>query len=604
MVRTLKNTILILSLIVFTTCIGDDYDKNYTTFEEDTVTSFFKKNPEMYSEFSRIMEATGMADLMNAYGAYTCFAPTNEAFRNYYAEKNTSFEQLSQDDMREITYTHILKKKIRSKDFPDGVIPEANMYEQYLSINYSVGETSSIVYVNESARILVMDQDVHNGVIHTIDLVLQASKTQLPEIIAADGRYSLFYQALRLTKMEDSLRLVKDYFYVEQIVHTRLNTGDLGTTWPTPPFRKHGYTAFVESDSLFNANNIYTIDDLKRYAAEVYDIMYPTDINITELTDRRNSLNRFISYHLMDRMQAENEFFPPMMVKHFISGLEIHEYIEMMCPNTLLEISKAPNEALINKRRNGDAIRIIFPNHAAENGLFHEIDKILIYDEAVENDVLNKKLRIDAASIIPELATNKIRQVEYCMYLLPQGYAKNLSFSEGTEVFYKMNPGWGNIGGDEIILGGKYDFTLKIPPIPAGTYEIRFRHAANVNRSIAQFYLDGVICRIPLDLKILASDPRIGYLSDSDTDDDGLENDKMMHNRGYMKDINTAFIQNFMVIARNNGECVRTVLLTKTFTKTEPHFLRIKSVEEKVAEFQLDYLEFVPTHVLPTEGKD
>jgi hypothetical protein len=44
--------------------------------------------------------------------------------------------------------------------------------------------------------------------------------------------------------------------------------------------------------------------------------------------------------------------------------------------------------------------------------------------------------------------------------------------------------------------------------------------------------------------------------------------------------------------------------VTKTFDKTEPHYLRIKVVEERVAAFQVDYLEFVPTHFLENEGRD
>jgi hypothetical protein len=419
----------------------------------------------------------------------------------------------------------------------------------------------------------------------------------------------LFSEALYLTKLADSLRLVKDYDYVQHRVNTRLSTADLGSNWITPPFLKFGYTVFVESDSLYQVNGISNIDDLKKYAAGVYDKMYPGDKNITDVTDRKNSLNRFISYHIMDRMQAENDFFPPTIVRYFIPGLEMREYMEMMCPNTLLEVSKSPKGALlINKHKNGDAIRIITPNIATENGLVHEIDKILVYDETVENDVLNKIMRMDAGSMLPELATNKIRQMDYCMFLLPQGYVRNLIFSEETEVFYKINSAWANIGGDEIILGGKYDFTLRIPPIPAGTYEIRFRYnstgVGSQQRSVAQLYLDGKICGIPLDLRIDASEPKIGWIADSNTDDQGLENDKMMRNRGYMKDINTTLIGSFSTIARNSSGSIRKILVTKTFTKTEPHFLRVKSVEERIAEFQLDYLEFIPIYLIATEGKD
>lgn len=588
-----------LSLLAFSACI-DEADERFTTFEDDTITSFCESNPEMYSEFSKFMKATGMSDLLNAYGTYTCFLPTNEAFQKYYAKKNTSFEQLTEEELREITYTHILKRLLRSKDFPQGVIPEPNLYEQFMYISYGIGEHSSIVYINENARILIIDQQMHNGVIHTVDAVLEPSKIQLPEIIADNPRYSLFSQALHLTKMDDSLRLINDYSYKSEKIYSRL----YNSYWDTPPLRKFGYTAFIESDSLYKANDIYNMEDLQKYAATVYDRMYPADKNVTNVTDRSNSLNRFVSYHLMEKMQAENDFFPPPMVNSFVAGLEMHEYMEMMCPNTMMEVAKVGDEALINKRRNGNAIRMISPNHAAENGIYHEIDKILVYDETVTDDVLNKKIRIESGSMLPELTTNKVYQMDYCMYLLPQGYSRNLTFSESTEVYYKINRGFGTVGGEEIILGCEYDFTLRIPPLPAGTYEIRFRYEGGSYRSVAQLFFDGEICGIPADLKITAGNPKVGYVPDADTDDGGLENDKMMRNRGFMKDINTAWIWSHSMIARDNPDSMRKILLTKTFTKTEPHFLRVKSVEERNAEFQLDYMEFVPTQIIPTEGKD
>ena len=69
---------------------------------------------------------------------------------------------------------------------------------------------------------------------------------------------------------------------------------------------RKGYTAFVETDSVYAAHGIYNISDLKAYAAKVYDEMYPEDAAIADPTDRRNSLNRFVSYHLLDRMGTKS----------------------------------------------------------------------------------------------------------------------------------------------------------------------------------------------------------------------------------------------------------------------------------------------------------
>jgi uncharacterized surface protein with fasciclin (FAS1) repeats len=169
-----------LLIVFFTISCQDISDSKYSTFEQDTVTSFLRNYPETYSEFLKFLEKADMIDLLSAYGTYTCFAPTNEAFQKYYVEKNTSFDQMSQDEFREIAFSHILGKTLKSIDFPLGVVPDANLYEQFISISYGTGDNSSIIYVNENARIVRLDQDVHNGIVHTIDAVMEPAKIQVP----------------------------------------------------------------------------------------------------------------------------------------------------------------------------------------------------------------------------------------------------------------------------------------------------------------------------------------------------------------------------------------------------------------------------------------
>lgn len=585
-----------LLTFLLVTCY-DDVGDNFTTFQDETVTSFLDKNAENYSEFSKILKASGMADLLSAYGAYTCFAPTNEAFNQYYIEKASSFEQLNAEDIKEIACSHILGQMIESVDFPIGVIAEINLNGQFLSISYGNDEASYAVYVNEKSRIITMDQKAHNGVIHTIDEVLIPSKVQLPEVVAADPRFTLFSEAIYATHLSDSMRLLKDFDYEQTSKITAL----YNNRWFTPQTCYYGYTAFLVSDSTLATFNVHNMDNLKDFAANVYDKMYPEDKNISDITDRKNSLNRFISYHLLDRQLASNEFLPDELMYYYIPNTIAYSYIEPMCPNTLIEVITG---VLFNKKKDGTATHIISQNHAAQNGIYHEIDRPLLYDDKMENDVLNKRIRFDVIDMLPELATNKIRGSN-TMYLIPQGYMKYLKYTEATETYYKISRGYQNHRGDEIILGGKYDFTLRMPAIPAGTYEVRFGYTANGGRGVAQIYFDDQPCGIPLDMRIQADNPKIGWVRDSNTDDDGIENDKMMRNRGYYKGPNNILVSNNSILQRDLRDCLRKVLFTRTFDKTEPHTLRVKSVEERNdREFQVDYMEFVPISYLEKEGKD
>ncbi|MDR1120534.1 MAG: hypothetical protein LBM08_06410, partial [Dysgonamonadaceae bacterium] len=66
---------LLLAAMSFHSCTDLSEGNNLTTFQDDLVTSFLEKNPGEYSEFLELMYATGVAELLNAYGNYTCFIP-------------------------------------------------------------------------------------------------------------------------------------------------------------------------------------------------------------------------------------------------------------------------------------------------------------------------------------------------------------------------------------------------------------------------------------------------------------------------------------------------------------------------------------------------
>jgi uncharacterized surface protein with fasciclin (FAS1) repeats len=599
-IMKMRITILLAAALSLFNACSDDVGDKYVTFEEELITSFLEADPDSYSEFLTLLNASGLNDLLNAYGTYTCFAPTNEAVETYYKEKGVSFEQLSDSIIKEIVFNHIIPITITSDDFQDGAITTANLNDRYLYIKYTPGEKT--IMVNETAPIIRLDQIVHNGVVHTVGKVLEVSRVQLPEVVASYERFSLFCEALEETRLSDSLRLMTDESYVH--IAEYVDVG--GTTETTPAYRKFGYTLFVESNETLAKAGINTLDDLKEYAAEVYDRVYPEDRDIDDPSDRRNSLNRFVAYHILDRMQAANEFITAGMEFYSVPNTVLYEYMETMCPNTLLEVQTGN---LFNKKKNGDAVGLLEVNMAAENGVFHEIDRILVYDVEVRDDVLNKRIRMDVASFFPELATNKLRVADengnFKTYVFPLGYLKYLTHSEGSEVKYWGQPGWRNYQGDEFYIRGKYDFTLRLPPVPAGTYEVRLGYIANSSRGVAQIYFDGEACGIPLDMTKEAVHSSIGWIEDANTSDNGIENDKMMRNRGYLKGPNTVWCESKTLVLRNFRQSIRRILITKTFDTAEPHRLRIKSVEERTdREFHLDYIEFVPSSYWEKEGRD
>ena len=265
------------------------------------------------------------------------------------------------------------------------------------------------------------------------------------------------------------------------------------------------------------------------------------------------------------------------------------EYFEMMAPNTLMEVKYETNLRcnLINKSV-ADGTYITFTDNIdndAVNGVYHELDGILTFNLDFLAELSAKRLRLDAASYFPELTNNGIRcgDKETSMNI-PRGYLKDMSTSENTLLKYLgPNDRYVDYLGDELFSSeGVYDVIMRTPPVPAGVYEVRFAYQANGKRGVAQLYWDNMPCGIPLDLNISADDAKIGYVkpgSDS-SDKTGVENDKMMRNRGYMKGgdnyRNTDPVwYNPAGTSRNQSTALRRILGTFTFNE-------IRSEERRV----------------------
>jgi len=199
---------------------------------------------------------------------------------------------------------------------------------------------------------------------------------------------------------------------------------------------------------------------------------------------------------------------------------------------------------------------------------------------------------------------NKDRSLSW---VYPPGYLERLTMSATTYFSYdNAYGGWLDYQGDEFFLKGLFDFEIVTPAIPAGTYEVRFCYQPTDWRGAAQLYWDHVPCGIPLDLKIQASDPLVGFVKPGSdpTDPNGFENDKMMRNRGYMKGPCTywdpkplGFYGN--LVARNSPNSLRRILGTYTFKKAGTHIFTVEAV--RAGQFQLDFLEFVPVEIVDHE---
>ena len=287
-------------------------------------------------------------------------------------------------------------------------------------------------------------------------------------------------------------------------------------------------------------------------------------------------------------------------------------------PNMSYHLNVVVEDAATSKRRPG--LEEGFSQEAI-NGIIHTIDKILIYneDEMVGN-VLKERMRWDIMSIFPELTSNGVRwaqQDTYTLTYIPDKFSSRLQTNNSDTHIYYLRPhatslgGYVNFQGDELLVTGKYDFQYRIPYVPAGNYEIRFGFSQSDARGVAQFYLDGKICGIPVDMRnTTENQTTIGWFDEEGMSDEEIrEGDKSMRNRGWMKAPGSCHMTAEKESMRESVLAIRRIIGTYRLDPGD-QWLRFKDVMEnstgKLNEFNQDYIEIVPTSVIndPTKPED
>lgn len=274
-------------------------------------------------------------------------------------------------------------------------------------------------------------------------------------------------------------------------------------------------------------------------------------------------------------------------------------------------------------------------NSSVANGIVYPIDHLLIWSENVVNQLANQRIRIDAGCMMPELMNNDIRSHRaYYSYGatncrgIPTNYRyiENIEIKDGT-LFYYL-PGylssWHNLQGDEYNIIGRYDFTMKLPPVPrAGQYEIRFGVATGSRvRSMAQVYFGSdpnmmPAAGIPMDLRLgglekrdgsITTDSGVGWEADTEDQEHNDEVAKRMRAKGFMK------APNLWTNSMGSSTSIRTfhymtrrIMVNAYMMPYQNYYIRFKSVLDlEDREFYMDYFEYVAKEVYdnPYEPED
>lgn len=631
---------------LLSSCTDDSVsDVNYYTATKRTAAQLIMDSPERYSQFEAILDRANYKSTLSTYGTFTVFAPDNDAVNNYLREnKYNSVEDIPYQVCDTIARTHIINKGAYfTTDYMAGTLPEMNMDDRYVVITCDSDVNNNnqlLLYVNKLSKIVEKDDSVTNGVVHTIDRLLQPSNETVADLMETDSTMSLFTQALRLTHMNDSLTKFIDETYScsydsvkgDELPLIRYGGKDMKQTFPEKRYFK--FTAFVEPDEVFHRYGIYTLDDLDQYARKVYHKTFPQDGEQydTLYTNRKNPLNRFVSYHLIDRIGTYSDWAPTGEILNSCCKTSIADaedfWQTMLDTEGMIRFSrhKSTEQLYINRKgKDGkiwkgikvlDALESGKHEQNAINGIFHYIDDILVYDTNTRDNVLNCRMRIDATTLSADFMNQNCRghigSDENHLFCLKNNYIKGWKVLEGTSVIgvHCDNPWWSSYLGNAICVKGEYDVEITLPQPPPGTYEIRLAYVAGEERGVVQVYFNNEPCDIPVDLTKGAWDPEVGgNLNDSElTEEEILANDKAMHNRGYLRGMDSygkpgwTEQQSFRTEAK---EHVRRVLTTQQFKSGETYKLRFRQVAKGDLEWSFDYIELCPKSVYASpDGED
>ena len=657
-----------------TSCKEDIDESNLYTFTGETIEDYLLNRSDRFSSFNYILSRIGYDKILAAYGTYTCFAPTNEAVAEYIdslyddtVNKNFDHNGMTQRGLEGLTDSlctdialfHLLNTEVMGVNMGNGMTIKTMLGRD---INTSIDPETGEVVVSRHSTITSMDNELENGVLHEIDCVIRRSNMLITgEITNRPETYKIFGQALQLTGLVDSL---------SDQSRTDFDPVDNRRGFYLPEKCELGYTIFAETDETLAAQGINNIEDLKAYADSVYghcadqetgwyDYARTKHIQIKtddDYLDPWNTLSMYLRYHILKFKLPYDKI---VNSHNQISKVTLVEYYETMLPYTLLKVTRNSGKLMINRWTanssltdmvaelgspamhavlyEGIEMKGISGQIAAANGYIHPINSPLIYDKKVPQGALNERLRMDDASFFGEMMSNSFRRISDSevnalnggktgtdgdlsgSYIrIPPRFFENLVIYNGddTRLYYLsgQNSGWSNYQGDEFNCKGNYDFALRLPPVPEGTYELRIGYTAegNEQRGMLQFYIGSSsdlttmkALDIPLDMRHVSEnnanldpDPITGWCDWQKLDDKGIETDANMRNQGYMRGpLYYTVGVNSGNYARNNPKDLRRIIAKQEFKQGED-WLRFKSVlEADHHQFHLDYIEFCTENV-------
>jgi len=331
----MNKAIFITGLMMIVTCAFlipacKKPDLVINTTEDVNIVGYLEKYPDSFSLFKQILDRTGNSSFLNAYGAYTCFAPSNSGVKTYLQRIGAAtVDAADLNTLKDMVKLHLLGDTVYTGSFTDGKLPVITMYGQFLvtAVKNDGGVSSYIV--NRQASVSKSNIRVGNGVIHVIDNVLLPATKTIAKQLEEKPEFSIFVQALQAT----------GYFTLLNAVNP-----DTSLRW---------YTVFAESNQALADSGINSYNALKAKYSQTGNPLLEHD-----------SLNMYVAYHITKNIKFLGD----------IISVSVHT---TLLPQEVVSVKLINQEVVLNQDVFNGVLEIGITldrpksDNAASNGVWH-----------------------------------------------------------------------------------------------------------------------------------------------------------------------------------------------------------------------------------------
>jgi uncharacterized surface protein with fasciclin (FAS1) repeats len=410
--------------------------------QEQVMGEYIANHPEQFSEFQKLVEATGMESLLNVRGPFTLFLPSDEAMLDYYMFKDVhSLGDFSESFLKDLILTHIVPFKISANDIGLGTLPEKNALGDFLVTEFQ----ESDIILSKGSKIIKRDISAANGIIHIIDKLLDPVTKDINEIICSDPSYKIFSEGLRMTGLKDTLQLIS-FPYGISVARTR-------------------FTVLAVADTIYQRYGIHNVQELVEW----------TGANPDSIKFLDNPFYRYMEYHCLQGT-------------YYLSDLNTGIYPILSRDNNISVTIDSEDYKINFNKKTGAYTGIIIPasNIPAKNGALHAINDILPVTEPESSSIL-----FETTDFFD------LKQGDYYLNYFMRFFDGENTFAkikwEGDYLLYYYNPPSGSFLNNTDCLStiGWWWISITFPKVMKGKYEVYIYQPAWFYVSTCAVYLDG-----------------------------------------------------------------------------------------------------------------